>query len=157
MDRKSLIGLVLIGALLVAYSIYTKPSKEQQAENKRINDSIQLVRNQQFEEEKRVRDLQESVTNAEKVVDTENVGDQLERQLGVFAESGQGEDGHIILENDLIRVSIASLGGRVASVELIEYKTHDSLPLILFDEEHSNFNLQFFSQNKSICSKIVFV
>ncbi len=157
MDRKSLIGLLLIGALLVVYSVFTRPSKEELAESQRISDSIQRVRIKQQEEAKRLLDLQESVTPPAVVVqDSVATIDQLEKQLGVFATAGQGEEKIIVLENDLIRVKISNHGGRLASAELKEYQTHDSLPLILFEEENSKFNLQFFAENKSIFTQDLF-
>lgn len=43
MDKRTIIGLVLIGAILIGYSIINRPSKEELAEQKRINDSIVQV------------------------------------------------------------------------------------------------------------------
>ena len=44
MDRNTLIGLLLIGAILIGASIYNSPSKEQIAANKRKNDSIAAIK-----------------------------------------------------------------------------------------------------------------
>lgn len=47
MDKNSIIGLVVIGALLVGYMLLTKPSKSELAEAKRKQDSITQVRIEQ--------------------------------------------------------------------------------------------------------------
>jgi len=156
MDRNSLIGLLLIAVLLVVYSVFMTPSKEERAEAQRINDSIQQARVEQQLEKERLEQLRDTTRISVEEPDSTRTMDQLERKLGVFAGAGQGENKTIILENELIRVNISSLGGRVTSAELKKYKTHDSLPLILFEEETSRFNLQFFSQNKVILTQDLF-
>jgi len=47
MDRNSIIGLVLIGAILILFSIYNAPSEEQLKLQKHIQDSILVVKNKQ--------------------------------------------------------------------------------------------------------------
>ena len=51
---------------------------------------------------------------------------------GVFASSASGENEFITLENNKVELKIALKGGRVYSARLKDYRTHDSLPLILF-------------------------
>ena len=46
LDKKTLIGLVLIFAVFIGYGIWTAPSQEQRAEAKRKQDSIINVKNQ---------------------------------------------------------------------------------------------------------------
>ena len=43
MDKKSLIGLGLIAAILITWLALTGPSKEQIARNKQIKDSVELA------------------------------------------------------------------------------------------------------------------
>ncbi|MBK9289972.1 MAG: hypothetical protein IPN38_20580 [Flavobacteriales bacterium] len=49
MDRNSIIGLVLIAAILIGYQIYTAPSPEQVAQMQREQDSLAQVEIQQKE------------------------------------------------------------------------------------------------------------
>ncbi len=51
----------------------------------------------------------------------------------------------ITLENDLVRLTISTLGGRLYKAELKKFVTHDTLPLILFDGDSTVFGLQFFT------------
>ena len=57
MDKNSIIGLVVIGALLVGYMLLTKPSKSELAEAKRKQDSITQVRIEQDSLDKVQKDL----------------------------------------------------------------------------------------------------
>lgn len=68
-----------------------------------------------------------------------------------FGASTVGTEKFITLENKDILVKLSTLGGRVYSVELKNFKTYDKKPLILFDGEHSNhFGLNFTAGNNSI-------
>ncbi len=72
-------------------------------------------------------------------------------QYGAFADAATGDDGFITLENDKIELKISLKGGRVYSARLKEYTTHDSLPLILFSGDSTNFGFNFFtSDNKAV-------
>ncbi len=71
--------------------------------------------------------------------------------LGDFAESGLGEQEFITLKNKLIDLKISTKGGRPYTSELLEYKTHDGQPLILFDGDSTVFGFKFFTEdNKPI-------
>lgn len=73
-----------------------------------------------------------------------------EKQLGSFAASLTGEEKMITLENDLMKVKISTLGGKVYSVELKKYKTYTGQPLILFSGNENTFGLQFWGNNNDI-------
>jgi hypothetical protein len=68
----------------------------------------------------------------------------------VFAESAAGSEKFITLENNLMKVRISTLGGKIYSVELKGYKRFNGQPLVLFEGNKNHFGLNFFSQNKSI-------
>ncbi len=81
-----------------------------------------------------------------------NSGKQKENTdlYGVFGNAAAGDEEFYILENNLIKATFSNKGGRIYSVELKDYKTHDSLPLILFDGPKTLFGLNFSSQNRII-------
>jgi YidC/Oxa1 family membrane protein insertase len=64
---------------------------------------------------------------------------------GVFASSAIGENEFITLENNKIELKISLKGGRVFSARLKDYRTHDSLPLILFSGDSTVFGFNFFT------------
>jgi len=151
MDKNSIIGIVLIFAVLVVTSIVTQPSKEKIAAARKQQDSLQrveMLRQQQMAEEQKVAaaevDLRpDSVKEAEQL-------QNMESQLGVFSVAAQGEDQFYTLENNLVKITFSAKGGKIYSVELKDFKTHDQKPLILFDGPENQFGLNFFSNNRSI-------
>jgi YidC/Oxa1 family membrane protein insertase len=70
---------------------------------------------------------------------------------GAFAGSVSGENEFITLENSKLELKISSKGGRIYSARLKDYRTHDSLPLILFNGDSTVFGLNFFTfDNKPV-------
>jgi YidC/Oxa1 family membrane protein insertase len=70
---------------------------------------------------------------------------------GAFGASLKGDTCLITLENNKIELKISRKGGRVYSARLKEYRTHDSLPLILFSGDSTKFGFNFFTvDNKAI-------
>ncbi len=154
MDRKSLIGLLLIGALLIAYSIWTRPSPEELAEQRRVSDSIRQVQVEQQIEAAKLQRQKDSLVQAQVPVNEGNgvVSQERANALGAFANAAVGEDRLITLENNKIRLIISSKGGKIHSAELKEYLTWDKKPLILFEGEDHKFNINFFAQNRPIAT-----
>ncbi len=57
----------------------------------------------------------------------------------------------IILENNKLELKISPKGGRVYSARLKDYRTHDSLPLILFSGDSTVFGFNFYTvDNKAV-------
>jgi YidC/Oxa1 family membrane protein insertase len=71
-------------------------------------------------------------------------------QFGVFGVAAIGTEEFYTLENNLMKITFSNKGGRIYSVELKNYQTHDSWPLLLFDGPETQFGLNFFAQNRSI-------
>ncbi len=161
MDKNSIIGIIIIAMLLVGYGILNKPSKEELAERQRIQDSVATV---QLEEAARraARDTVPAQTNVsnetvtEPAVEGEAKVENYEDLYGDFAGAAVGEKKLITLENDLIKLKISTLGGRPYSVQLKNYQTYDSLPLILFDGDSTVFGFTFFARNRSINTNELF-
>jgi YidC/Oxa1 family membrane protein insertase len=75
---------------------------------------------------------------------------ELVNQLGVFGTAASGSESFVTLENNLMKLTLSNKGGRIYSVELKDYKTHDGEPLILFDGPENQFGINFFAQNRNI-------
>lgn len=52
MDKNTLVGFILIGAVIVGFGIYNRPSQEERARAQHYQDSIQQVIKQQEEAQK---------------------------------------------------------------------------------------------------------
>lgn len=150
MDKNSIIGIVLIFLVLVVFSVVNQPSKEQIEIAKHRQDSIQQVE----AERARIFQLQQQQMTAPVAIPDSVVQvakqQELANQLGVFGTAASGSVTFVTLENNLMKLTLSNKGGRIYSVELKDYKTHDGEPLILFEGAENQFGLNFFAQNRNI-------
>lgn len=157
MDRNSIIGIALIVLILVLFSIMNKPSQEEIEAAKKRQDSIELVRQQAAEQEIiQQKILQEAVKTDDSVISTEDKTEQLRDKYGSFAGAVEGENRFYTIENDFVKIQVAAKGGRIFSVQLKNYQTWDSMPLILFDGDNNYFGLNFFAQNRVVSTNELF-
>jgi YidC/Oxa1 family membrane protein insertase len=78
-------------------------------------------------------------------------------QYGIFAQSAIGENEFITLENNKVELKISLKGGRVYSARLKDYRTYDSLPLILFSGDSTVFGFNFFTvDNRAVQTNNLF-
>jgi len=155
MDKKSIIGIVLIFAILVVFSLLNQPSKEEIEATKRKRDSIAQVEAEQALQQQKLQQQQEEEQQQSIVTSTDTTsGDQAIQskidEFGAFGVAAVGEEEFTTLENNLMEITFSNKGGRIYSVRLKDYQTHDSLPLMLFDGPETLFGLNFFAQNRSI-------
>lgn len=154
MDRNTILGLLLIFVILIGYSLWISPSKEELAKQQHIRDSLEQVAvqkalEQQARQEAPPKRIEENIPS--KITDTAAVEGALPfNQLGDFAWATQGEYKPVKVKTDRMDVTVDNLGGRLSRVQLLEFQTYDSLPLVLFTRDSSRFNLTFFSNNRSI-------
>lgn len=130
MDKNTIIGFVLIAAILIGFTWYSKPSEEELAKQKReqaYRDSVELVLKQQ-ESERIAADTATGTTNKVKdIVDdfftpslkkdsVETISDSLEAVVSSNAEI-------ISLENSKVKIDFSTRGGRMISAKLKDYLT----------------------------------
>ena len=165
MDRNTIYGLILIFAILIGYSIWMTPSQEEKEEMKRrqdslariarIEDSIETARKieeARLDSIRRAGEVEKlTETTASAPSDTATFpSSQVRDKLGVFANSAMGDDELYTIENDLLKITVAARGGKIVAVELKDYQTYDSMPLIPFDPTTVDFGLTFFASNRII-------
>ena len=150
MDKNTIIGLAMIGLILVGYSIFTKPAREAQMEERRRLDSLARVEQIRAIEASRMQSDQQTI-QADKLVEGDSASlEQLSEELGDFAARAIGEKKMVVLENEKLKLSFSTLGGRPYTIQLKDYQTYDSLPLYLFNGDSTIFALQFFAENRAI-------
>lgn len=148
MDKRSLIGLGLIAAILITWLALTGPSKEQIARNKQIKDSVELATKaaQVLEETKVAANKIATIndTTAKVVVSDSVLQLQKNSIYKDFAVSTEGKAELVTMENENIKVFISTKGGNVEKVILKNYKRYGkSEPLILFDKDSTYQYIQF--------------
>jgi len=151
MDRNTIIGLAMIGLILVGYSIFTKPAREaQMAERRRLDSIARVEQVRAMEEAQHQRaQTQESQTEETAIEDSASM-ERLSEELGDFVAGALGEEEKVVLENEQLKLTFSTLGGRPYTIQLKDYQTHDSLPLYLFNGDSTLFELQFFADNRGI-------
>ena len=143
MDKNSVTGMILIAAILGVFWWMNKPSEEQIAEQKRLRDSIAQVEAAKDVELAAQAKRQEEQAVAE-AAEPDSVRQQkMTSKYGLFAGFVEGENKFYTLENDLIKVKIASKGAKVYSVELKEYTNYQEEPVVLFDGDRNVFGFNF--------------
>lgn len=158
MDRKSIIGIILIFAILVVFSIINQPSKEEIEAARHRKDSIAQVELQKalLEQQKSEQEKQNNAISVSDTLSSEELQKLKTDQLGIFGNAAVGEEEFSTIENNLLKITFSNKGGRIYSVELKDYMRYDSLPLILFDGSENLFGLNFFAQNRSINTNQLF-
>lgn len=150
MDKKSLIGIVLIVLIFVGFEMLQRPAREEYAaRQKAMNDSINRARIEQ-EEQQREAVAKADATDSLKVQNQDLLKNAA---FGLFAATAQGDDTPIEMQNGDVKLKFSPKGGNITYAELQQYKTHDKQPLILFDGEKENiFSFVFQTSDNRVLS-----
>lgn len=140
MDRNTVIGFILIAVLFIGYSIFNMPSKEEIERTKKAHDSIALV--------KKNKEIEETKLAAQNHKDTVQLKPEdsspADTTIQLAKDTAVAEQ-FVTLENDVMKITLTSRGGRVYSVVLKKFKTWNGKPLILFNGDKSSFGYSFFT------------
>lgn len=163
MDRNSIIGLVLIFAIVVGSFFLNRPSEEEILKQKKFEDSIALVKKQQdsiFKAKEAVAANEVKSVTPDSSISMQSDSSLVSSKFGVFAPATLGENKTYTIENELIKVYLSSKGGAPVKVELKEYKRHgaaENTPLELFNDKESDFSIRFATNdNRQINSSDLF-
>ena len=154
MDKNTWIGFILIAAIVVGFSFINRPSKEELAEQKSVQDSIALVQAAEWEAKQISQQLNEQLQSTEPTRSAEELAAQVAAVYGPFAPATQGQEGLVVLENNKVRIGIARRGGHIAKAELKEYKAYgDTInPLCLFQGEESSLDFTLVTNTNRVLS-----
>ena len=127
MNKKTIIAYVLIGLVVIGFFKFNQESAEIEKANKATQIQIDEKKKTQEKDAKEKAEMQfQAVKN-----DPENI------LYSVYnAEEGKPVEGEsITLENSNINITLSTLGGRITSATLKEYKDQDGKDLVLFDSK----------------------
>lgn len=165
MDKNSFLGLVLIGAILIVYSIYTSPSEEEIEAARLKRASIENAQNSQDDPAIIKNATADSAQSNQEITVFDSHGAlndsimniQQNQIFGEFSQASEGEEEFLEIQTEELLLTFSNKGGRLVSVTLKNYMRFDSTPLQLFDPEASTFNLNFFTgSNKNIFTDELF-
>ena len=172
MDKNTLTGLILIGAVIISFMFLNKPNEINNVENQSVvaskqNDSRS---NKSINSAVDNVDSYESGNNLLSIVDSNDSSlniqnpETLKENFGLFYKAAEGTAAPYFLENDKIKLSFSSKGAKIIKAEMVEktldgsflYKTHSAfvgdsnVPLALFDEANSEMSLSMVDADKAI-------
>jgi YidC/Oxa1 family membrane protein insertase len=146
MDKNTIIGFSLIGLILLGFWQLNKPNEKEVLAQKHYNDSIALVQQAKVQAETAINKT--ATVSKDSAIGTDTAA--ISSSFGDFSASAKGEEKFYTLENELIKLTISSKGGRIYSAQLKNYKTHDTLPLMLFDGKESSMGFTLVTKNNRV-------
>ena len=149
-DFNSLIGFVLLGAIMLWWMYSNQPTPEEQAAKEKAAE-IENV------------ETKEATTNAATFNNTTQTTLQAtdslslvkaKGKLGDFGYSATVLEGETVLENNVLRLVISNKGGQIKEALIKNYVTYDSLPLYIVKDQNASFNINFgTSENRILNTK----
>ena len=137
-DFNSLIGFVLLGAIMLWWMYTNQPTPEEiAAENKAKTEQVK-----EADSNTATGNFNNATETTIQVTDSLSLA-KAKTQLGAFAYSATLSDGETILENDLLKLVISNRGGQIKEALIKKYVTYDSLPLYLVKDNNASFNINF--------------
>ena len=169
MDRNSIIGIILIVAILFGYTLWTMPSEEERAAFQRRADSLAIVEADQREQEAAKKLIADSMRQGASatVVDTTvspsdlALADSLvtanrAKRFGPFAPAADGKAEEVTIANERLQVSFSTHGARPTLMLLKEYRTYGQTPLLLADPDSGAFYFKFLTGGTDLSTADLF-
>lgn len=141
MDKNTITGLVLIMILLIGFSYLSRPSAEQQEAYRKYQDSISAIQQAEAIEAKKAAALanEKSISRID--------------STATFFYASQGTENFITIENEVVKITLSTHGGRVYSAMLKDYKDQEKEPLVLFNDKDVSMNFYFYNRNEAMQTK----
>jgi len=110
MDRNTVTGFILIALVLIGFSWYSQPSREEMEAMAR-QDSIAAVERQKQAEAEQAK--------AEVAAASPAIPDS----SSLFFAQLQGEDQEVVLQNNKLKVTLSTMGGTIRNAEILGFKS----------------------------------
>jgi YidC/Oxa1 family membrane protein insertase len=134
MDRNTFTGLFLILIILVGSTFLLKPSPEE-IKQKATQDSIAVLKSKGL-------NTQSPIKNQEITVQ------QIIKDSALVIKNVS--ETFTVLENNKLKVTLSSLGGKIASVEIKNQTSYLGKPVILFNNQDTKLGFSFTADGKNI-------
>lgn len=147
MDRNSIIGLLLIFAIIMGYSWYTQPTEEQLKKLQAQKDSIALVEKAKLEKEN--KEVEPAITADSLTASLDSA--ELAAAYGGFAKHANQPESNTIIQNEKIKLTVSNKGGTPISAVLKEFYNFDSSKKVeLIDSNNFKLAYSFATKDQSI-------
>ena len=142
MDKQTLTGLVIMGAILFGFTWYNSGQQKEALLQKAKADSITMVETAKEFAKSNIgaKEASLSASNSETISDS-----TLAKSIGAnLVAATHGEVEIYSVKNDLMTITFSNKGGKIDNVILADYKKYNGDPLAMFSEGSSRFNLELF-------------
>ena len=140
MNKNTITAFVLMAVVLFGFMAYQNHTMSIQQEEIRIQDSIAAVNADKA--------LKQQQAKAQKIEEEKN------DTLSPLFTARQGQPGTVVIENELIRVTLTNKGGQMQRVELKDstYKSREGGNVVLFDKGDQNMNIMLDGKDANIAT-----
>lgn len=141
MDKNTIIGFVLIAAVLIGFSWWSRPSEEEIAQQ-RIQDSITAIAKQKAEQKLKAEQEAAKANSASQAV---------EDTTAAFYKAMSGKAQNVVLKNSKVELTFNTKGGVVEKAVIKGFKTNDgSNDLTLFDSKNQSLKFMLAGKETNI-------
>lgn len=147
MDKNTIIGFVLIAAVLIGFSWWSRPSEEEIAQQ-RIQDSITAIAKQKAEQKLKAEQEAAKANSASQAV---------EDTTAAFYKAMSGKAQNVVLKNSKVELTFNTKGGVVEKAVIKGFKTSDgSNDLTLFDSKNQSLKFMLAGKETNIITSDLF-
>ncbi len=155
MDKKSIIGLILIFGIFVGYMFWVAPSKEEMAERQRVYDStmqanLEAQRIADSIEAEKARQDSLIMVGDSAAINTALGGHQRVQDMGVFNAAAERYSYNFRVRTERMDIYFNTRGAMVEGLVLKDYFTYDSNELQLITPSEDNMNLVFSTEDNRV-------
>ena len=147
MDKNTIIGFLLIAAVLIGFSWWQQPSKEE-IDAMRKQDSIAQVAKQKAEQKAKLLEKESLAKKQEQIASAAN------DTTAAFHSALSGESQNIVLKNSFVELTFNSKGGTVSKAIIKNFKDREeNKDVTLFDEKDQLLNFMLAGKDINIITK----
>ncbi len=140
MDKNTIIGFILIAAVLIGFSIYNKPSEEE------IKAQEEWVAKQEAEQKKAQEEKQKA-----KMAQEEKQKAMMEDTTALFYNSLTGTKSDVVLKNKSLELTLSTKGGIITKAVVKGYKNIEGKDdVTLFEEKDQLLAFKVDGKNQNI-------
>lgn len=143
MNRDTLIGIVLIAAVIIGFGIINQPSQEEIAAMREADSLAQV--------EQRLADIKAQI-EADSIMRAKADTAALDTN-SLFGTSMHGSEQTLKLQNSLVALDVNTHGGVISKAVLKDFKNQQKEPVVLFDENNSSLNFAFAMKQENLNTK----
>lgn len=157
MDKNTIAAIVLMGVVLVVFSYLGRPSKEQLEAQRKYNDSIAAVHQQELAEAEALMAQPVESNELDLAGLSEEERDSILKakaamNYGELASATTGEERTFVLENDSVAYQFSTKGGFLVGSELKTYSDYQKQPIRLIRPEEASFGFSFITRSNRVVS-----